>query len=103
MPRLEGSAAGGACGDGAQLGWPAGGGGVAVGKMPEFSCSHYYTYDEITDLLEGWVAEDGDVCELSSIGTSLEGRELWLLTGAWAAALCLSLSLARVLSASRTA
>lgn len=50
--------------------------------MPEFSCSHYYTYAEITELLEGWVEEYGDVCELSSIGTSLEGRELWLLTGA---------------------
>lgn len=49
--------------------------------MPEFSCSKYYTYDEITDLLEGWVEDYGDVCELSSIGTSLEGRELWLLTG----------------------
>ena len=48
----------------------------------EFSCSHYYTYDEITALLQGWESEYGAVCELSSIGTSLEGRELWLLTGA---------------------
>ena len=70
---------------------------LAVGSMPEFSCSHYYTYDEITDLLEGWVEEYGDVCELSSIGTSLEGRELWLLTGEWlttlALSVCLSVSL----------
>ncbi len=50
--------------------------------MPEFSCSHYYTYDEITALLQGWETEYGAICELSSIGTSLEGRELWLLTGA---------------------
>ena len=51
--------------------------------MVAFSCSHYYTYDEITELLQGWADEYGEVCELSSIGTSLEGRELWLLTGAW--------------------
>ena len=47
--------------------------------MP-FDASKYYTYDEITAMLEGWAAEHGGICELSSIGSSTEGRELWLLT-----------------------
>lgn len=47
-----------------------------------FSASHYYTYAELTELMESWVMQYGDVCDLGSIGTSAEGREIWILTGA---------------------
>ena len=40
---------------------------------------HYHDYAELTALMEQW-AESSPLCSLSSIGTSQEGRELWLMT-----------------------
>jgi hypothetical protein len=42
--------------------------------------AHYHDYAELTLLLEGWVERHLGFCALESIGTSVEGRELWLLT-----------------------
>jgi hypothetical protein len=41
---------------------------------------HYHTYAELTALLEGWRDRWPSLCQLESIGQSVEGRELWLLT-----------------------
>ena len=48
--------------------------------MPQFDCSKYYKFDELTALLEEWATVFAEVCTLTSIGESLEGRALWLLT-----------------------
>ena len=39
---------------------------------------HYHDYAEMTALLRGW-ADTSPLATLSTIGTSEEGRELWLL------------------------
>src|SRR2546429_8762926 len=39
----------------------------------------YVRYEELTRIVKGWAAENPDIVRLSSIGTSVEGRELWLL------------------------
>jgi Zinc carboxypeptidase len=41
---------------------------------------HFYSYDELTDTLRAWVDEAPGLCELESIGTSFEGRDIWLMT-----------------------
>lgn len=40
----------------------------------------FYTYDELTETLEAWVAEFPSLCQLESTGTSYEGRDIWLST-----------------------
>ena len=40
----------------------------------------YYTYDDLTSLLREWAEQHPTLCELESIGTSYEGREIWLGT-----------------------
>jgi hypothetical protein len=40
----------------------------------------YPNFDELTGWLEGFAADHPDLVRLSSIGSSYEGRELWLLT-----------------------
>ena len=40
----------------------------------------WYRYDELTSLLEAWVAAFPTLCALESIGQSHEGREIWLVT-----------------------
>ena len=40
---------------------------------------HYHDYAEMTALLRSW-EQQSPLCSLSSIGTSQEGRELWLMT-----------------------
>ena len=40
---------------------------------------HYHDYAEMTALLRSW-EQRSPLCSLSSIGTSQEGRELWLMT-----------------------
>ncbi|MBO0796457.1 MAG: carboxypeptidase, partial [Ktedonobacteraceae bacterium] len=40
----------------------------------------YYTYDVLTTLLHELVATYPELAEIESIGKSLEGRELWLVT-----------------------
>ena len=40
----------------------------------------YYTYDVLTGLLRDLVESHPQLAQLDSIGKSLEGRELWLVT-----------------------
>lgn len=40
---------------------------------------HYYVYDEITSILNEYASSNPDYCRLSSIGTTSEGRNLWML------------------------
>jgi murein tripeptide amidase MpaA len=41
---------------------------------------HFYAYDELTDTLRSWADEAPKLCALESIGTSYEGRDIWLVT-----------------------
>jgi hypothetical protein len=40
----------------------------------------YITYDRLTAQLRAWADAYPDLCRLSSLGSTAEGRELWLLT-----------------------
>jgi murein tripeptide amidase MpaA len=40
----------------------------------------YYTYDELTDTLRAWAEEHPSLHAFESIGTSHEGRDIWLAT-----------------------
>jgi murein tripeptide amidase MpaA len=48
--------------------------------MPKIDFGRYYPYDELTSLLRDYVDTYPDLVQLHSIGTSYEGRELWLMT-----------------------
>jgi murein tripeptide amidase MpaA len=41
---------------------------------------HFYAYDELADTLRTWAEEAPQLCALDSIGTSYEGRDIWLVT-----------------------
>jgi murein tripeptide amidase MpaA len=41
---------------------------------------HFYAYDELSDTLRTWAEEAPSLCTLESIGTSHEGRDIWLVT-----------------------
>jgi hypothetical protein len=46
----------------------------------ELSTNRYYTYAEIRDLLHGCAERHPSLCSVESVGTTAEGRELWLAT-----------------------
>ena len=48
--------------------------------MPEVRFDRFYRYDELTAILRGWADERPDLYRLESIGSSFEGREIWLCT-----------------------
>ena len=48
--------------------------------MPAIQFNRYYRYDELTELLKAYVAEFPNLVEMSSIGKSHEGRDIWLMT-----------------------
>jgi Zinc carboxypeptidase len=41
---------------------------------------HFYAYEELSDTLRSWAEEAPTLCSLESIGTSFEGRDIWLVT-----------------------
>jgi murein tripeptide amidase MpaA len=41
---------------------------------------HFYGYDELSETLRAWAEEFPKLCGVESIGTSYEGREIWLVT-----------------------
>jgi murein tripeptide amidase MpaA len=41
---------------------------------------HFYGYDELTSTLHAWAEEAPKLCRVESIGTSYEGRDIWLVT-----------------------
>jgi murein tripeptide amidase MpaA len=48
--------------------------------MPSVDFSQYYRYDELVGFLHAYVEEHPHLARLDSIGTSYEGRDLWLMT-----------------------
>ena len=40
----------------------------------------FYSYAELTETLEAWAAAYPSLCRLESIGSSYEGRDIWLMT-----------------------
>ena len=40
----------------------------------------FYKFEELTELLQTWAAERPELFRLESIGTSFEGRDIWLAT-----------------------
>ena len=46
----------------------------------EWRTDRYYTYDLLTELLQGWVAEYPELARCESIGKSGEGRDIWAVT-----------------------
>ncbi len=47
--------------------------------MP-YRSDHYYLYDELTALLNEWASAHPESTRLESIGTSPEGREIWVFS-----------------------
>jgi len=41
---------------------------------------HFYDYDELSETLRSWADEVPALCSLETIGTSYEGRDIWLVT-----------------------
>ncbi len=48
--------------------------------MKTYSFDHYYTYSELTETVQELAATYPELLSLSSICTTVEGRELWALT-----------------------
>lgn len=48
--------------------------------VPDISYDRYPNHDELTEWLERFAAEFPNLVELTSIGKSYEGRDIWLLT-----------------------
>ena len=48
--------------------------------MPQPSWDRYYRYDELTDLIQGYADDHPDLVQVESIGTSYEGRHVWVAT-----------------------
>jgi len=46
----------------------------------DVSYDRWYRYDELTELLRSWADESPGLMKLESIGTSYEGRDIWLAT-----------------------
>ncbi len=48
--------------------------------MRAVAFDHFYSYDELSETLRTWVEEVPRFCSVESIGTSYEGRDIWLVT-----------------------
>lgn len=48
--------------------------------MPQVDFTRYYRYDELTNTLKQFAEQHPQLAALSSIGTSHEGRDIWLMT-----------------------
>ena len=48
--------------------------------MPDVAFDRFYRYDELTEILQGWAEEQPELFRVESIGTSYEGRDIWLAT-----------------------
>ena len=48
--------------------------------MTPLAYDHFYGYDELTSTLQAWASEAPRLCSVESIGTSYEGRDIWLVT-----------------------
>jgi len=41
---------------------------------------HFYPYEELTETLHAWSKDAPKLCSVESVGTSYEGRDIWLVT-----------------------
>ena len=48
--------------------------------MPPVAFDRFYRYDELTDILRAWADERPELYRVDSIGSSFEGRDIWLCT-----------------------
>ena len=48
--------------------------------MRAVAFDHFYSYDELSETLRTWADEVPRLCSVESIGTSYEGRDIWLVT-----------------------
>ena len=48
--------------------------------MRSVAYDHFYAYEELSDTLRSWAEEAPKLYALESIGTSYEGRDIWLVT-----------------------
>ena len=48
--------------------------------MTDLTFDHLYPYAELTDALHGLAAQHPDILDLTNIGQSHEGRDIWLAT-----------------------
>lgn len=48
--------------------------------MSEVRFDRYYRYEELTEILRSWAVAYPDLLDVSSIGPSYEGRDIWLAT-----------------------
>lgn len=51
-----------------------------VATSADYRPDRYYTYDHLTQLLQGWEREYPSLAQLESIGTTYEGRKIWAMT-----------------------
>jgi len=49
-------------------------------SVPDVRFDTYYRYDDLTRILRGFADERPDLIRMVSIGTSHEGRDIWLIT-----------------------
>jgi murein tripeptide amidase MpaA len=48
--------------------------------LAEVRYDRFYRYDELTELLRSWAEDAPELLRLESIGSSYEGRDIWLVT-----------------------
>jgi murein tripeptide amidase MpaA len=48
--------------------------------VPDVRFDRFYRYDELTEILQAWAEERPELLRVESIGSSYEGREIWLCT-----------------------
>jgi murein tripeptide amidase MpaA len=48
--------------------------------VPDVTFDRFYRYDELTSVLQGWASEHPTLFAVESIGSSYEGRDIWLAT-----------------------
>ena len=48
--------------------------------MPDVRFDRFYRYEELTEILRAWAQERPGLFRLDSIGSSYDGREIWLCT-----------------------
>lgn len=52
---------------------------VSAGELKTETYNKYYNYDELTELLKSLAVKHPSIANLTSIGRSVEGRELWVM------------------------
>ncbi|MCR4427234.1 MAG: M14 family metallopeptidase [Firmicutes bacterium] len=46
----------------------------------EFDAQHYHKYDEVVELMSGWLTDYPGLVDVYSAGKSFEGRDIWQMT-----------------------